>query len=290
VTASPDAMFKPGYEGDRLATTTTGPERQALRLARGQLIRRLHDAMMTMSVQPARGGLGLAAGGTPSHIVEFSDRVGEERADPVPLPFKPTAAQVSDMGPALALLEGLRPAYFKVVFLRAVDEWARYCGDRGPWPWAAIGGKFGMSDRWAEAAYDAAIVQAARRAGILPKVSTDYAILAASSWVDHGWMTNISTAADPRQALSNLRGKSPVRIEDAYAIWVAGQPVAKRVAEDLRRSMQNLCSHGSWFRAHPDTVSQRLIEIARSFDAGWVADEIALGGANAPGQTARDTT
>lgn len=285
-----DAMFKPGYEGERLATTTTGPERQALRLARGQLIRRLFDAMMTMTVQPGRGGLGLAAGGTPAHIVEFSDRVGEEKADPNPIPFRPTAAMVSDMGPALALLEGLRPAFFQVVFLRAVDDYARYCGDRGPWPWAAIGGKFGMSDRWAEAAFDAAIVQAARRAGILPKVSTDYAVLVASSWVERGWMTNISTAADPRQALSNLRGKSPVRIEDAYAIWVAGQPVAKRVAEEVRKSMKNLCSHGSWYRAHPDIVSERLIEIARSFAAGWVADEIALRGANAPGQVAVGTT
>lgn len=276
MTSTSDQMFKPGYEGDRPATTMTAPERQTLRLAKGQLIRRLHDAMMTMSVLKGAGGQGIGAGATPPHIVEFADRVGEEKAAPVSIPFRPTAAQVSDMDAALRLLEGLRPAYFKVVFFRALDEFARYCGEPSPWPWAAIGGYFGMSDRWAESAYDAAIIQAARRSGVLPKVPTDFAVLAVSVWVDRGWLTNISTAGDPRQSLSNLRGKSPVRIEDAYAIWVAGQPLAKRVAEETRRSLRNLCSHGSWYKAHPDSVSEQLIQAARSVDAGWMLDEISI--------------
>lgn len=279
MTSTSDQMFKPGYEGDRPATTMTAPERQTLRLAKGQLIRRLHDAMMTMSVLRGAGGQGIGAGATPPHIVEFADRVGEEKAAPASIPFRPTAAQVSDMDAALKLLEGLRPAYFKVVFFRALDEFARYCGEPSPWPWAAIGGYFGMSDRWAEAAYDAAIVQAARRSGVLPTIPADYAVLAVSAWVSHGWLTNISTAGDPRQAVSNLRTKSPVRIEDSYAIWVAGQGVAKRVSEEARKSLRNLLSHGSWYKAHPDTVSQHLIEAARKVDSAWLLEEIPHKGA-----------
>lgn len=276
VTATP---YKPGYEGEHLSSTLTQPEKQALRLGKADLVRRLYEAMLTLSVMAGAGIRGIAAGGTPQHIVEFSDRVGEEKPNAPRLIFKPTAAQVTDLDPALALLEGLRPIYFKVVMLRAFHNFERRCGEPGSWSWKDIGGYFGMSDRWAEQTHDAAIVQAARRAGIIPKISTDYAVLAISVWVDRGWLTNISTAADPRLAVANLRGKSPVRLEDAYALWVAGKPVARRVAEDARRELRNLCSHGAWYKAHPDSVSQRLIEAARNADAGWILDEIAVRGA-----------
>lgn len=274
-----EVLFKPGYEGDRLSSTLTVPERLVLRSRKSELVQRLHDAMLTVSVMQGPARLGIGAGAAPAHIVEFADRVGEKPVDPSPLRFRPTAAQVSDMDPALKLLEGLRPAYFKVVMFRALHQFSKACGETGSWPWQAIGGYFGLSDRWAEAAYDAAIVQAARRSGILPTIPEDYSVLAAAAWVDRGWMTHLSTAADPRQATANLRGKSPVRLETAFAIWVAGQPLAKRVADEVRRSLRNLTSHGSWYKAHPDVVCEHLIEVARQVDTGWIMEEIALRGA-----------
>lgn len=273
-----DQMFKPGYEGARPSTILTAPERQALRLGKADLVRRLHDAVLTMSVLDGMGSLGIVAGGVPDHIVEFADRVGEEKEEVERARFRPTAAQVSDMDRALKLLEGLRPNYLKVVLFRALHEFAKDCGERGDWPWESIGGYFGLSSRWAEAAYDAAIVQAARRAGLIPMASTDHAVLAVAVWIDKGWLTNISTGPDPRQAASNLRTKSPVRIDQAFALWVAGPPVAKRVAAGARKAMRNLVSHGSWFKAHPDSVAEVLISCAREAGADWMFDEIPIQG------------
>lgn len=273
-----DAMFKPGYEGERPSTVLTMPERQQFRQARADLIRRIHAAMLTLGALGGTMDLGIVTGGTPEHIVEFGDRVGEEQAQAPRTKFRPSASQVSDMDKALRLLEGLRPAYFKVVYFRALNEFGRENGEPGDWPWGKIGGYFGLSDRWAESAYDAAIVQAARRSGVLPMVTRDFAVVVAAAWVDRAWLTNVGTAADPRQAVSNLRSKSPVKIEQAFAIWTDGQPVAKRLVTDVRAGMRNLLSHGAWYKVHPDTVNERLVTRAREINAGWMIDDIPLSG------------
>jgi hypothetical protein len=269
-----DDIYKPGYEGERPSTRLTGPERQVFLQAKRGLVRRIHDAMMVLSVEGAAAELGLGTG-SPSYLVEFSDKVGQEKeAAPVPR-FRPTPAQVSDCGRALELLEGLTRTHIKVVMLRALDEFAREIDNPpGEWPWSKIGAHFGYSDRWAEEAYTAAIVQAARRAGVLPMVSRDHAVVVVSVWVDRGWLTSISTTADPRQELANLRAKSPVRLEQAFTFWMAGSTVTKRVATEAKADMRALHSHGGWYKANPDTVADILVRTAREAGAGWHFEEI----------------
>lgn len=273
-----DQMFKPDYEGLRPSTVLTGPERQDLRAGKPDLVKRLHTAMLTMSVVDGSGPRGFVTGSVPAHIVEFADRVGAEKVEAPRPRFKPTAGEVSDMDKALQLLEGLLPVYFKVVLLRALHEFSKECGEPGDWPWESIGAMFGMSESWAKSAYGSAIVQAARRAGVLPPTSTDHAVLAVAAWVDRGWLTNLSTAPDPRQAASNLRTKSPVKIERAFALWVPGPPAAKRVFDEAKRQMRSQQSHGSWFKAHPDRVSDVLIQSAQAAEIGWMLDDLPIQG------------
>lgn len=276
-----DEMFKPDYDGDRTTARLTGPEKQTFRLNRAALTRRLHDAMLTLSVQEVGGPSGYIIGGTPKYLVEFSDRVGEEQALPPRARFKPTAAQVSDMPRALQLLDGLTRPFFKVVMLRAFHDFAKDNDEQGDWPWKKIGAQFGFSDRWAEGAYDAAIVQAARRSGLLPMTATDYGVLAVAVWHERGWLTNLSTAADPRQAVANLKTKSPIRLEEAYTIWTAGQPVARRIVDEVKPGIRGLLSHGSWYKLHPDALAESLIDRARQIGAAWLVEEIPLKGAMA---------
>jgi hypothetical protein len=273
-----ESMFKPGYDGDRPSTTMTGPEKQSYRQGAPAMVKRIHEAMLTLATMDGAVDLGVVIGGTPSHIVEFGDRVGEDAGDSPRAKFKPTPAQVSDMDKALRLLEGLRKSHFRVVLLRALHLFAEEEGERGDWPWAKIGGMFGFSGAWAESAYDAAMVQAARRAGILPMTQKDYAVVVAASFVNHGWLANIGTAADPRQAVSIIRHKSAVKVDDAFAVWVAGPPLAKRVMDAARQHMRNLHDHGSWYRTHPDVLVDLLALSAREVGAEWQIEDIATRG------------
>lgn len=273
-----DAMYKPGYEGERLSSAMSLPERQTFREGRPRLVRRLYDAMMTLTVMDRGGMKQLGASATPAYLVEFSDRVGQEKVEPRRLIFKPTAAQVSDMGNALALLEGLRPAYFKVVMLRAIYDFERYCGEPGTWTWEAIGAYVGMSGAWAEKAHTDAIVQAARRGGLLPRASRDYAVVIAGMRPDREWMSNLATGADPRQSISNLNVKSPIRVEACMAVWVNGQPLAKRVFDETRKRLRSLNAHAAWFKANPDTICQEVVEVCRRSDASWMIEDIPIRG------------
>lgn len=269
-------MFKPGYEGERPSVQMTGPERQALRQGKPDLIRRLHDAMLTLSVQNRSGPDRIR-----SNFPAYAPEAGDEQDRPRRAPFRPTAAQVTDMPAALALLDGLTKPFFQVVMLRALHEFSRRDGGLGDWPWAAIGGRFGLSDKWAEAAYEAAIVQAARRAGVLSMFQTDYGVYVAGVWLDRGWLTHIGAAADPKQAVANLKVKCPVRLEQAFTVWVAGQPVARRMVDEVKPGIRGLLSHGSWYKAHPDVLAQQLVERARAMNADWLIEDIAVKGQGA---------
>jgi hypothetical protein len=266
--------FKPDYDGPRPPTRTTAPERQTLRQEKPELVRRLHRAMLTMAATGTTMDLGIKTGGVPKHIEEFGDRVGVEvEADERPR-FRPTPRDVSDQLDAFDLLQGLRPHFFKVVLLRALNDFAEEEGARGEWSWSKIGGYFGLSESWAQDAYNQAIVQAARRAGMLPMVQQDHAILCAAAGIRGAWLTQVSTTKEPRQALANLRGKSPVAIEQAFCIWLAGEPVAKRVVEAARQSMRNLCDHGSWYKVHPDRLCTTLTETALAVGSAWMVEDL----------------
>lgn len=270
---SAEPMFKPGYEGPRPSVHLSGPEKQVLRLNRTELVRRLNEAMLCLSVAEGTGNLGIRAG-TPTAMREFSDLIGRDRDAAARPRFRPTAAQIDAMDSTLKWLEGLTRTHFKVVFLRALDSFD------AQWPWAKIGGFFGMSDRWAESAYDAALIQAARRAGILPMTTAEFAILVSSVWrsaiVAHerGWMSHIATSANPRQEASNLRGKSPLKLEGATALWVAGPPLAKRIVAATRPRFAGRASHGSWFKVPPEEVLDQLIITARDIGAEWQIEDV----------------
>lgn len=270
-----DEMFKPEYDGPRLSGVLTGPEKNQHRLVKRAVVDRLHTAMLTMNVLPKAGPRSNMAGGSPPYIVEFSDRVGEEVAEIRRAQFEPTAADVSDVLGALTLMEGLHRPFFKVVMLRALNEFAVDKGESEPFPWDVIGEECGgMSGKWAEDAYDAAIVQASRRAGLLPKVSRDYGIVALAVWIDRGWLTNMSSASDPRNAISKLKTTIPIRPEQAFTIWVAGQDEARRVLDVVRPQLRGTHSHGAWYKVHPDVLAKRIIEGARGLGAGWTFEEV----------------
>jgi hypothetical protein len=276
---SSDPMFKPEYDGERPKSSLSAPERQQLRQVKAAVIERLHTAMLTLNVMQGAGPLGLRAAGVPQHIVEFSDRVGEE-AQEAPRPrFKPTAAEVSDMPHALALLDGLRKPYYTVVKLRALETFARENGESSPWPWERIGALFGLSAYWAQDVYDAAIVQACRRAGLLPLVSMDHAVLIVGCWLRGAWLTNVSTAADPRAALHNLRGKSPIAFEQAVAMWVPSAATAKAVVDRFKAQNRGAIDHASWFKLNPETVETEARRIAQASNIGWMAEDLPVRGA-----------
>jgi hypothetical protein len=268
-----EQLFKPGYEGHRPSAQLSGPEKQTLRLNRAELVRRLNEAMLCLSVAEGTGNLGIRAG-TPTAMREFSDLIGRDRDAAARPRFRPTAAQIDAMDPTLKLLDGLTRTHFKVVFLRALDSFD------AQWPWAKIGGFFGMSDRWAESAYDAALVQAARRAGILPMTTAEFAILVCSVWRsaipvhERGWMSHITTSANPRQETSNLRGKSPLKLEAATALWVAGPPLAKRIVAETKPRFAGRASHGAWYKAPPEDVLDQLIITAREIGAEWQIEDV----------------
>jgi hypothetical protein len=268
-----DDLYKPGYDGERPSPKLSGPERQLFLQKRREMQERIHKAMLVISVSEGTDDLGVRSGAPPA-LREFSDLVGREKEQEPKQRFRPTPQQISAAGPALELLEGLTKTHFKVVFLRALDTF------NSEWPWDRIGGAFAMSDRWAESAYDAAMVQAARRAGILPMSTKDHAILCCAVWHDamdrnaRGWLSCITTSADPRQEASNLRSKSPLRIENAAAIWTNGKPLAQRVVAEAKKQMLNRASHGAWFRINPDEVVDRLIGAARLIEAPWHLEEL----------------
>lgn len=274
MTKNPPEMFKAEYEGERPKGTISGPEKQKLLLVKHAIIDRLHAAMLTLNVMQGAGPAGLRAAGCPQHLVEFADRIGEEEIEAPRVRWEPSAAIVSDMPKALALLDGLRKPYYTVVKLRALEMFARDNGETGPWPWDKIGHHFGFSASWAQDVYDAAIIQAARRSGLLPMVSADFGIVVAATWADRAWLTNLSTATDPRAAVANLRVKSPIPIEQADVVWVPGVQAARLILEAVRPNLRGVRSHGSWYKANPDTLRQTLVEAARDLGQNWLIEEI----------------
>lgn len=269
-------IFKPDFDGERGSLRLSGPERQTFLLGKRKLVQRLHNAAMTLNFQkysgPARVG-----SGSPAYIVEFSDRVGEELPPPPRALFQPSAAMVSDIndpeGP-LSWLNGLRKPFYKVVLMRALHEFAEANGEKSQWDWKAIGQHCGFSERWAENTYQQALIQAARRCGMLPMVTADFGVFVAGVWVNRGWVTHVGTAADPRAAIANLRTKSPVRVETAAVVWVNGAPVAKRIFDELKPELRGLLDHGSWYKANPDSMIERVVSKAQQINAAWQIEDI----------------
>jgi len=263
---SKSALFKPGYQGAQPQARLTPDEVAPFDRQRLALVRRLHDAMLVLSTwDEHRMG---SASSWPQYVREFSDLIGWDPADqPAPqIRFDPTPEQQSDALKAMELLEGVRRVYQQVLFLRAIGE------KFGGWSFATIGETYERSAAWAQQAYDAVLIQAARRCGILDAEPRGHAILVAALNVG-GWRTNLAMAADPDVALRQVRVANALGLDEAFVFWVAGRPVAERLIKTARAKMRAHQTHGSWYLRHPDFVAEALISSAQEIRAAWSIED-----------------
>ena len=245
---------------------------------RARLVRRVHDAMLTCAAQQDDGPRTKWTW-SPQHVVEFADRVGEEEKQAPKQRFRPTPAQVDDMLPALALLDGLRDEYLDVVFLRALLE---FYGHR-KWE-EAVADRMRKRPHWVKEAYDRALIQAARAAGMLSPVPDDYAIVGIAALGEDGLLTTyVAAVAKPRQTLADVKAKSPTQVVDAFAVWVPGKPLAQRVVEDFRRA-NDPRRRGSWIRKNPFDVEDELLLTLQHTGVSWRVQRL-IDVMAAPGET-----
>lgn len=271
-------MFKPGYDGPRPSAQLTPLEQEAYARFSEPLIKRLHDAMLTlgavMADSPETRGSTM-----PEYIHTFADKVGwGPEEGPRQVRFQPTAAQHDDLLPTLALLDGLSPVFLKVLALRAVGERI------GGFSYKAIAERFGKGEPWARRVYAATVVLAARRAGMLDPAPRGWAVVVAAARVG-GMKTYITTARDPQQTLYDLRSKSPIELETAFALWVAGPPEAKALVAKARKNLLGRVSHGSWHLIPPEDMADLLIEEQTRVARPWEIEHLNL---PAPKRTVRN--
>jgi len=273
--AQRDPVFKEGYDGPQTAHQITPLEQEAFR-AKGQFLqRRIHDAMLCLSSWDDHhlGG----GSGWPAYVHEWSDLVGQEEVRQVTRAarFQPTSQQHSDALRTLQLLDGLRPIYQKVAFLRAIGEFY------GGMSFAAIGERFGRTEAWAMRTYEVVLIVASRRAGVLSAAPRGHAVLVASVHAG-GHRTFLTTARDVEGQLRVLKANNALAIEEAFALWVAGKPVAQRLAKHARKHLIGQVTHGSWHLVSPDSMCDLLVEEARRIAAPFEIEELKATGPSGP--------
>lgn len=257
------ALYKPGYDGLQPRIQPVADQRE-FAIRRAELVERLGNAMLTLSVvERSPAPIAGVKAGWPEVLRTFGDLIGAEAEEAPPKRFKPTAAMVDDMLPALALLEGLRREYFKVIYLKA---WGDFLGKA---TWEAIGDRFMRSPAWAKDAYERAIIQAARRAGLMAMPADDYAVVSAAVIAEGRFLTWIGFAKDPKQAIWELKTKSPLALTDAFAIWVPGRPVAQRLVDAARALHGRHKERGAWFQCSPLDVEDTLLIEAGKINSPW---------------------
>lgn len=262
-------MFKPGYEGVRTEGRLTPLEATQYAAYVEPLRKRLHDAMLTLgalsAARPSGGGSTM-----PEYIHDFADKVGwDPHEAPSVARFIPSQAQIDDFLPALELLDGVSPVFLKVLALRAVGERI------GGFSFAAIGERFGKTDVWARRVHASVVILAARRTGLLAPAPKGWAVVVAAVRTG-GWRTYVTTARDPQAALRDLRSKSPLELEAAFAFWTAGKPEAAHVVAQARRNMLGRVSHGSWHLMSPEDVADLLIEEQTAVGRPWELEALPL--------------
>lgn len=278
-------LYRAGYDGPTASDRVTPREQALYEQVKARLVRRLHDAMLLLTVLDAHnpGGRG---SGWPDYVHDFADKVAQSEIEQEGQPkrFDPSRAQIDDFLPAMSLLNGLRPVYHRVVFLRALGE---FLGGRvDGFSWASIGERHGKSSEWARLAYDSVMVQAARRAGLMASEPRGWALLAAS--VDYGGSrTFLTTAQDPAMQMRDLKSKCPIGLEAAVAVWTPGQATAKRLTKQVRKRLEGRFSHGPWARISLDDLLDVVLEEARDSRIDWSVENLPVGGGGPRGRLVR---
>lgn len=280
------ALYRAGFDGPMASDRLTPREREPFDKALPRLRRRLHDAMLLLTVLDAHNPAGRGSG-WPDYVHDFADKVAQSEIEQEGQPkrFDPTRAQIDDFLPAMALLDGLRPVYHRVVFLRALGEFI--AGRADGYSFDSIGERHRKSGEWARLAYESVMVQAARRSGLLAKEPRGWAVLAGS--VQHGGArTFLTTAADPAHQIRDLKAKCPIGLEGALAFWTSGQAAAKRIAHQVRQRLAGRFTHGSWARISLDDMLDLLLDEARAAGIDWSVEALSLGGGGPRGRLARE--
>lgn len=280
------ALYRAGFDGPMASDRLTPREREPFDKALPRLRRRLHDAMLLLTVLDAHNPAGRGSG-WPDYVHDFADKVAQSEIEQEgrPKTFDPTRAQIDDFLPAMALLDGLRPVYHRVVFLRALGE---FVGGRADgYSFDAIGDRHGKSGEWARMAYESVMVQAARRSGLLAAEPRGWAVMAAS--VQYGGARSfLTTAGDPGHQIRDLKSKSPIGLEGALAFWTPGQSAAKRLAHQVRGRLAGRFTHGPWALIGLDDLLDLMMGEARAMCIDWSVETLNVGGGGPRGVLVRE--
>lgn len=273
-------LYRAGYDGPTASERVTPREKAAFTAALPRLIRRIHDAMLLLTVLDAHNPAGRGSG-WPDYVHDFADKVAQAEIEQEGRAkrFDPTRDQIDDFLPAMALLDGLRPIYHRVVFMRALGEFIG--GRKDGWSFDSIGERYGRSGEWARTAYEAVMVQAARRAGLLSSEPRGWAVLVGG--VEYaGARSFLTTAQDPATQARDLKAKSPIALVGAFAVWTPGQAAAKRLNKAVREALVGRFTHGSWALISLDEMLDLILEEARAARIDWSVETLPVGAGGGP--------
>ncbi|KQV66627.1 hypothetical protein [Caulobacter sp. Root343] len=258
-------IFKPGFDGPRDETLGLPGRGQSVpdEGAIDALEARLHRAMLTLTTLSGDGPSAVRSG-WPDHVIELADRIEREKdGDKPKRKFRPTGADVDDLLGALALLEGLRTEIYQLVRYKALDDF--YLEDGASW--TDLGDQFGRSDNWARETYRRAMLQAAKRTGIVFSAPEGYAVVAICTMVEGTLFTHLSISADPRQALYDMKARNPTDIVDSFAVWTNDRATAKVVLDQVKAHHLAQRKHGGWHYLNPFDAEFTILEKAEALGA-----------------------
>lgn len=269
------SIFKDGYDGPRDETLglpgrgQVAPDEGAM----DDLEQRIHRAMLTLTTLSADGPSAVRSG-WPDYIIELEDRIAREKDGEAPRRrFRPTPTDISDLLDALALLDGLRIEIYVLIRHKALDD---FHFDKGAC-WTVLGDRFGKSDYWARETYRRAMLQAAKRTGILFSAPESYAVVAITVLVGDSLFTHLSISADPRQTLYDMKAKNPADIVDSFAVWTDDRATAKVVLDKVKAHFATRKKHGSWHYLNPldaeFTIQEKAEEIGASTRCQYLMGE-----------------
>jgi hypothetical protein len=173
--------------------------------------------------------------------------------------------------PTLELLQGLRVEYFQLVRYKAVDDYRRDGGAT----WKELGESFGRSDYWARESYRRAMLQAAKRAGLVFSEPNEWAVVWVTVMYDGLLMTWIGTTGNPRQTLYDVKARNPADIVDCAAVWTSDKATAKVVLDQAKAHHAADRKHGGWHILNPFDAEATIMDKIEGLKASWRLEYLA---------------